>query len=345
MDSRIVIWGSGAIGGTIGAHLARAGHPVLFVDQMEAHVDAIARDGLTLTGPISAFTVQAPAATPAAVVGRYDLVLLAVKAQDTAEAVEAIRPHLADDGAIVSIQNGLNEPVIAGIVGRERTIGAFVNFGADWIKPGEIMYGGRGPVVVGEIDGAFTPRITAIHQLLQDFEPEAVLTDNIFGYLWGKLAFSGILISSALTNETLGDFFGSQPMRPLVIAVVREILAVARAEGIWPMGFQGFEPDAFAEYDMAAIGRSMDALVESRRHSAKLHTGFWRDLAVRKRKSEVENQLAPIQAAARRHGLATPIVDRLRSLIEDIESGRRPLGMALAEELRAVALASPSIAA
>jgi 2-dehydropantoate 2-reductase len=255
--------------------------------------------------------------------------------------VETIRPHLADDGAVVSIQNGLNEPLIAEIVGRERTIGAVVNFGADWIKPGEIMFGGRGPVVVGEIDGAITPRITALHRLLQDFEPNAVLTDNIFGYLWGKLAFSGILISSALTNETLGDFFGSQPMRPLVIAIVREILAVARAEGIRAMGFQGFDPDAFAAYDMAGIGRSMDALVESRRHSAKLHTGFWRDLAVRKRKSEVETQLA----AARRHGLATPIVDRLRALIEDIETGRCAIGMPLAEELKAVALASPSVAA
>lgn len=345
MSDRIVIWGAGAIGGTFGAHLARAGHPVLFVDKVAAHVDAIRNGGLTITGPISSFTARADAATPDAVEGRFDLVFLAVKAPDTEAAARAIAPHLSDGGAVVSFQNGLNEPTIAGIVGQARTVGAFVNFGADWIKPGVIMFGGRGAVVVGEIDGARTPRIEAIYKLAQTFEPDAVLTDNVFGYLWGKLAFSGILISSALTNETLGDFFASEPMRPLSVAIVREILAVARAEGVTAMGFMGFDPDAFARNDAAAIAASLRTLSEGRKNSAKLHTGFWRDLAVRKRKTEVDSQLAPIQAAARRHGLRTPIVDRLQALIADIEAGRRQIGIELAEELRDTAVQTAARAA
>lgn len=340
MSKRILIWGSGAIGGTLGAHLARAGHPVTFVDTVAAHVEAIRTTGLRITGKVSDFTVRADAATPDEVQGEYDLAFLAVKAPDTAAAAEALRPHLAADGAVVSFQNGLNEPVIARVVGTGRTIGAFVNFGADWHGPGEIMFGGRGAVVVGEIDGRRTPRIEAIHRVVQDFEPNAVLTENVFGYLWGKLAFSGILISSALTNVTLGDFFASEAMRPLSVAIVREILAVAKAEGVRPEGFMGFDPDAFARKDAAAIAASLTTLSEGRRHSTKMHTGFWRDLAVRKRKSEVESQLGPVQETARRHGLRTPIVDHLRSLIEDIETGRRQIDIALAEELRAVALKS-----
>ena len=63
---------------------------------------------------------------------------------------------------MVSAQNGLNELAIAEVVGAERTVGAFVNFGADYLEPGVIHYGGRGAVVVGEIDGRITPRVTAI---------------------------------------------------------------------------------------------------------------------------------------------------------------------------------------
>ena len=69
-------------------------------------------------------------------------------------------------GCVVSAQNGLNERVIAEAVGRERTIGCFVNFGADYMGPGVVMYGGRGAVVVGELDGAVTPRIERLHALL-----------------------------------------------------------------------------------------------------------------------------------------------------------------------------------
>ena len=92
------------------------------------------------------------------------------------------------------------------------------------------------------------------------------------------------------------------------------------------------------------IAASLATLVEGRRHSTKMHSGFWRDLAVRKRKSEVESQLGPVQEIARRHGLTTPIVDELCRLIADIEAGRRQIDITLAEALRAVALKSPSAA-
>ena len=72
--------------------------------------------------------------------------------------MHALVPHLADDGHVVSLQNGLCERAIADIVGRARTIGAFVNFGADWIAPGRILYSNRGAVALGEIDGTITPR-------------------------------------------------------------------------------------------------------------------------------------------------------------------------------------------
>src|ERR1700712_18990 len=99
---RTLIWGAGAIGGTLGAHLARAGHDVTVVDTVVEHVDAIMGDGLRVTGPIDEFTVRVPAFTPQTLSGTWDEIILATKAHHTASASRALLRHLAGDGYVVS---------------------------------------------------------------------------------------------------------------------------------------------------------------------------------------------------------------------------------------------------
>jgi 2-dehydropantoate 2-reductase len=163
----ILIWGAGAIGGTVGAHLVRAGHAVVFVDIAEDHVAAI-RDparGLQIEGPVAAFGIHAPAYLPAELKGVFRHVFLCVKTHDTEAACRQLLPHLAPDGCVLSLQNGLCEKTIAEVCGAGRTMGAFVNFGADWLGPGRITFGNRGAVVVGEIDGITSPHVNALHAL------------------------------------------------------------------------------------------------------------------------------------------------------------------------------------
>ena len=150
----ILIWGAGAIGGTLGAAFLRAGHEVVFVDAAADHVAAIRETGLRIDGPIWTDTVHAPAFVPGELRGRFRRVFLCVKALHTRGAITQLAPHVADDGFVVSAQNGLNELEIAEVVGRARTIGCFVNFGADYLEPGVVHYSGRGAVVVGELDGS-----------------------------------------------------------------------------------------------------------------------------------------------------------------------------------------------
>lgn len=332
--SPIVIWGAGAIGGTIGAHLVRAGHRVLFVDVVEEHAARIAAGSLTIEGPIANFTVGAEAATPARVRGEHDLVLLCVKAHHTADATRMLAPHLAPNGAVVSCQNGLNPLTISSIVGRERTLGAFVNFSADWLAPGRITYGARCPLAVGELDGRMTARLDRIHGLLAIFEPDTIATDDIFAYLWGKVAYATVLGATALTNDPMVDFISDPANRPVLRGLICEVLAVAQAEGVEPRGFQGFAPDAFLSGDVAAMDASIEANLAFKRRSAKKHSGYWRDLAVRKRPTDLGVQLAPVQELARRHGLSTPRVDRLVALVRAIETGERQQGSELAAALR-----------
>ena len=337
MASPILIWGAGAIGGTLGAYWNRAGKDVLLVDSAADHVEAINRDGLEITGPVDAFKVRARALLPERVSGSFERIVLAVKAHHTEIATAALSPHLAKDGYVLSAQNGLNELTIARIVGEERTMGCFVNFGADWHAPGRIMYGNRGAVVVGEIDGARTPRARAMHDLLRIFEPDAILTDDIWGYLWGKLGYGALLFATALTNESMSDALASPRHRDAFAALGREVMAVAGAERVRPEGFNGFEPAAFQPgATQAALDRSMEAIVAWNRKTAKTHSGIWRDLAVRRRKTEVDAQIAIVASIGREVGVDTPVLRRLVGLIHDIEDGRRPQDWATLDALAEV---------
>lgn len=104
----ILIWSAGAIGGTIGAFLSRAGLPVVLVDAVTQHVEAMNTQGLIISGPVDAFTVSVEAALPSQLHGQYQRILLCVKGQDTRAAIASLKPFLAPDGYVVSMQNGLN---------------------------------------------------------------------------------------------------------------------------------------------------------------------------------------------------------------------------------------------
>ena len=326
MSEPILIWGAGAIGGTIGAYWARAGIPVLMVDIVAEHVEAFRTRGLNITGPVEEFRQVVPAVTPQELTGRYKRIVLAVKAGATEAALAALTPHLAEDGFVFSAQNGLNEIAIARAVGGRRTMGCFVNLGADWLGPGEILYGNRGAMVVGEIDGTISERATEMHRLMKLVEPDAILTDNIFGYLWGKLAYGAMLFGTALTDDSMSANFADPERLPAWLALGREVAAVAAKRGVVSLGFGEFDPTVFAP------GKPEGPQIETIRWlahytslTAKTHSGIWRDLAVRKRKTEVGAQIDIVTALGREVGVPTPALETLGGLIHDIEEGRRPM--------------------
>ena len=322
---KFLIWGAGAIGGTIGAHLARAGHDITLVDRAQDHVAAMNTAGLRIEGPLAEFSVRVPTFTPDALEGEFEHVVLSVKAQDTEAAARALTKHLSARGYVVSAQNGLNELVIKAIVGDARTMGCFVNFGADYLEPGVIQYAGRGAVVLGEIDGRVTPRVKELHRAFTDFDDRAIVTANIWGYLWGKLAYGAQLFATALTNDSIADALADPRYRDVYVELAREVMRVAQARGITPEGFNGFDPRAFApDADRAMSERSLDEMVAFNRKSAKTHSGIWRDIAVRKRRTETDAQLGPIITLGAEAGVATPLTARLIELMHEVEGGRRP---------------------
>ncbi|HEY6538994.1 MAG TPA: amidase family protein, partial [Candidatus Dormibacteraeota bacterium] len=309
---RLTIIGAGAIGGTIAAHLIRAGHEILLCDADAAHVDAINRQGLTIEGPVESFTVPAQAITPDHLPERIERAAIAVKSHHTAVAVEPLRQRLDPDGYLVSFQNGLTADILADAVGWERLLVSFVNFGADVLGPGRIIQGNIGTFRVGEPRQAgISARVVELAAALPYAEP----TDNIMGYLWGKEAYGAMLYAGAVSDLSIADSLEDPRWQPLMLAIAREVLAQAPVE---PQAFDGFDPKD--------LEGSLARLVTFNRTSAKSHSGIYRDLMVRKRKTEVDDLLRDLRG---------PLTTFAGRLIQAIERGERTCEVANLELLAA----------
>ena len=315
----ITIIGAGAIGGTLGAHVIRAGHDITLCDADEAHVAAIREHGLIIEGPVNEFTVAAHAITPGELPDRIDHAVVAVKSLHTRAAAELLRDRLAPDGYVLTVQNGLTAGALADAVGHDRVISSFVNFGADVMAPGRILQGNVGTFRVGELEGGrITPRVLDLVEAL----PYAKPTGNVLGFLWGKEAYGAMLWAGAVSDLTIAEHLEDPRYRPVMIAIAREVLAQApvRVES-----FDGFDPDDLE----GSLGR----LAEFNRNSAKQYSGIYRDLVVRKRKTEIDEVQRDISG---------PIFNEVARMIHDIEDGRRVNERANLDELASFVAGLPA---
>jgi 2-dehydropantoate 2-reductase len=332
----ITVYGAGAIGGITGARLAQAGQEVVLVDKAADHVAAMNAAGLTIDSREGSVTIPVRAVLPEALGAGLDLVLLAVKSQDTPAALGVLTPRLADNGAIVSLQNGLNEELIAAAVGARRTVGCLVNWAADWQAPGRILHGGPGALVLGELDGRRSERVERLAKLLDVVAPTRV-SDNILGYTWAKHVYGALLVATALVDAHVYEIVErSAAIQAMLIALTLENMRVAEAAGIRLEAFDEYDPAdyrAAGRGDAAARARAMASIARHYRAATKTKTGIWRDLAVRKRKTEVGALLGATVAKARTLGLPTPLTERLIAMIEELETGRRQMAWANLDEL------------
>jgi 2-dehydropantoate 2-reductase len=244
---------------------------------------------------------------------------VAVKSLHTRAAAELLRNRLAPDGYVLTVQNGLTADLLIEAVGRDRVVSSFVNFGADVMAPGRIMQGNVGTFRVGELDGGrITQRILDLVEAL----PYAKPTDNVLGFLWGKEAYGAMLWAGAVSDLTIAEHLEDPRYRPVMIAIAREVLAQAP---VHVESFDGFDPD-----DLEA---SLDRLAEFNRNSAKKYSGIYRDLVVRRRKTEIDEMLRDING---------PIFNKVAEIIHDIEGGRRVNERANLDELAEFVAALPA---
>ena len=333
---KITVLGIGAIGSVVGAYLARGGADVEFVDVNEAHVNAINERGLEIreqkkdTGAES-FIVKAKAFTPEKYVKRNILaecILLSVKAQYTKEALEKILPVIGKDTFVVSVQNGITEFDIAKVVGKERTVCGFVNIGADYIEPGLVHFGTKGPVAAGEWDGSRTKRIRCLEKAMKPADM-FYISDNPMGYVWAKVAYSAITVATTLTNETVAITIAKKKYHEMMANLVAEVLEVAAAENVSMKGmaFDKFDPEAVYPRngrDRVQMMKMMEEHAAIMKGSTKVHSGTWRDIVVRKKRAESHEHFRPIFELAEQHHIKMPMCHLLLNMLGEIEEGKRP---------------------
>jgi 2-dehydropantoate 2-reductase len=330
---KVTIIGAGAIGGVTGAYMARDGVEVTLVDQADDHVDAIRRDGLRIEG-LDDFTIDIPVLRPSELRGPLEMVIVAVKTQHTAAALDAIEPHLKAASVVMPLQNGLSADWIAERVGAERTVPTSITTNQFYISPGKLRYNVRGVVHVGESDGRITPRVEQIVELLAHAY-DAHPTDNVWGWIWSKMVAGSITFTTALVDAPMGTILtASDRHRRMFGRIAAETGAVARARGVRLEPTDDIDPNAMLPgADDAMLMREVD------RYAARcmdVYSGVWRDIAVRKRRTEADTLIGPLIDEGARLSVPMPLNRAMRRLLKEVEDGQRGQSWNHIDELIAI---------
>ena len=337
-DRPITIVGAGAIGGTVGAFLTDAGYDVTLVDVVPEHVDVMNERGLRITGLRGDRTFPVKAIHSRDLTGPLGATFLCVKGHFTEAAMRQIGPLLADDGFVLSLQNGLNEEIIARHVGRERTVGCFVHFGADYLEPGLIQLGNEQVIYPGELDGSVSQRVQAIQTTLSHVMP-AEITTNIWGFLWGKLVYGAMAFVTACVDAPVPEILASDTGLRACQMASAEAYRVATTQADRLEWIGEFNPNAFApgdEFDVTSVA-ALHEMRDAMASSIKQHMGIWRDLKIKKRKTEVDMQVAVIVAKGQEQGIPTPVNAAVLRIIHEIEDGKRDMEWTNLDEILAEA--------
>src|ERR1700730_779688 len=350
---KIHIVGAGAIGGMAGWHMARNGEDVTFVDQWFEHVEAMKEEGLRITGLLGDQRIPVKARLPEEIDEDLELVFVACKSQHTESAVRGIMAHLTPSSVVVSLQNGMNEEKIAGLIGPERVIGALPDYTAALVDPGHLEFTVTGPVYVGELDGSTTPRVLEVQRLLA-YLTDAKLTNNIIGRVWTKQVHGCWIVMTALVDASTREVWASDRNRLLSFALVREATRVADAYGIKLEADAYFLPDLIRQTypearrsQIAILGvlsdhlnrRSQTAvqMPDPNYQFVKKGSGMWWDLVYRNRKTETRWIVGDLIERGAAKGIDLKLNKKLAEMIYEIEDGKRPMRWENLDELAAYA--------
>lgn len=322
-EKRIAIMGAGSIGTILGALLTRSGVKVDLIDSYAAHVEALKTSGATVVGNLE-MNVPVSAYTPDELEGYYDIVFLLCKQTGTAQALEQLMPHLRADSVVCTLQNGLPEPRVAEIIGRERTMGGIVLFGATWEAPGvsrctsSVEHIANGVLLeLGELDGGITPRLLELQAILSK-AGRCTVSDSLMSLRWLKILINA---TSSGMSAALGCEFGWYLDRDdamLALAMVGdEVIRAAHAEGVHMP--EPDKPDSY-EYFLIRPGETAWDKVEAYRAiwnatARELKASMLQDLEKGK-PCEIDFINGEAIAAGKKHGIPTPFNDLLASLVK-----------------------------
>ena len=228
--NRIAVIGAGAIGGITAALMAEKGYDVWLVCKHMEIADLANGRGLRVRGYCGEHTV--PVHSVAAVEELkdvFDLCLIATKAYDMPECAKAMLPLLREDSLVVSMQNGICTDALASIVGKERTVGCVIGWGATMHGPGELEMTSGGDFIIGRLTPGEHPRMEVLRQALSAVV-ETRVSPDIYAELYSKLIVNSCITSlGAICGLRLGEMLKRRDARDIFLSVIGEAVNVAHA--------------------------------------------------------------------------------------------------------------------
>ena len=320
---RVAIYGAGSLGTILGAYISRGGEKIELINRNKAHVEALQTRGAHIIGTVQ-FVQPVVAYTPAEMSGKYDIVFLMTKQQHNAEVVAMLKDYLAEDGVLVTFQNGLPELQIADIIGEERVIGCTVAWGATMQRAGVCELTSSPDALsfsLGSISATRNHHFDKVKQLLE-LMGKVDVEDNFIGSRWSKLlinaSFSGM---SAVLGCTFGEAAKPKSSRRIVQALIKECIDVCKAGGIRIEPVQGKDIVKLLDYNNA-LKRAFSSFIipiAIRKH-ASLKASMLQDLEKGKL-TEVDAINGAVSAFGRKVGCPTPMNDLVVDIIHRIERG------------------------
>ena len=326
---RVGIYGCGAMGTVLGAFLAEGGVDVELIDIFEEHVKKLNSVGATLTG-FEKKTVHVNAILPTEMSGIYDLIILLCKQTVNDIALKTIKPFTNKDSSILTIQNGVPEPGLLEYFDEEQILGGTILWGATFVEPGvsevsEPLSEKSVLFEIGTMSGEINKRINDAADILRVMGP-TVITENLMGARWSKLVMNSAVsgLSSAL-GTPFGYVLEDKKCAKLIGQIGKEAGLCAKADGVH------FAPYGAAPIDpLLRMGNNIAAKIFSfairlgykNMHSAK--ASMLQDLE-KGRRTEVDMINGYISKTGKKHGIATPVNDKIVEIIHGIEDGKYPL--------------------
>jgi 2-dehydropantoate 2-reductase len=303
---KILVMGAGAVGSYFGARLQEAGEEVVFCARGH-HLAAIRERGLEITSPRGDLKIRVTATDRPADHRPYDLIIFCVKGYDTDAAAKLIGGCLNPAGAILTLQNGVeNEARLAAVFGKDEVMGGNARVGVEIVAPGKILHISTGHIDFGEVDGRETERALKIADAFRRARILGQLSADIKTLRWDKLIWNGSLNTVAtLTRRRVGELLDDPESLRLLRTLMTEIAAVGRAEG-------------------AKLGDDrVDAYIEhSRKNLRALKTSTQQDLEHGK-PLEYDELSGAVVRAARRHGIAVPANETIYALLKLLDGAPR----------------------
>jgi 2-dehydropantoate 2-reductase len=293
---KLAVMGAGAVGCYYGGMLARAGHNVVLIGRPQ-HVEAIERQGLRLETQNSDERIRVSASTEASAMQGAQLVLFCVKSTDTESGAAAIKPYLAPDALVLSLQNGVDNAERLRALLPQEVIAAAVYIGVEMAGPGHVRHHGRGELVIEPSKAS-----DDVARALIAAGVQTEISDNVRGALWAKLilncAYNAL---SAITQLPYGRLVKGEGITAVMRNVVDECVAVAKADDVTIPG------------DVDAAVRKIAETVPGQYSSTA------QDLA-RGKRSEIDHLNGLIVRRGEMLGVATPANRLLYAIVKLIES-------------------------